>query len=265
MACGDGAWHWPSALCALAGAVLIQTGANYANDYLDFLRGADTPNRLGPRRATQAGLVSPAGMRHATILVFALACIPGAYIVYRGGWPFVVIGASSILFAVLYTAGPYPLGYIGLADVFVLVFFGPVALCGTYYLQTGRVTHEAWAAGLATGLLSTALLTVNNLRDIDEDRAAGKRTLAVRFGRGFARAEYAVCLIGAALVIPLYLFVRTGKHLLPLVPLVVLGIGMPAVHTVLTTTDGATLNRVLGTTGKLLLMFGVFFSLSWLA
>ncbi len=135
MALADGALHAPSALCALLGALLIQVGTNYANDYSDFVKGADTEARIGPVRATQSGLVSPRTMKRATALVFLLTLVPGAYLVYRGGWPLVAIGVVSILCGILYTAGPWPLGYIGVADLFVLVFFGPVAVGGTYYVQ----------------------------------------------------------------------------------------------------------------------------------
>jgi len=264
IALSHGAVHWASALCALLGAVLIQVGANYANDYSDFVKGADTAERVGPTRATQAGLVSPAAMRNAAVLTFALAFLPGAYIVHRGGWPFVVIGVLAILCGVLYTAGPYPLGYVGVADLFVLIFFGPVAVCGTYYLQAHRLPADVIISALGPGLLSVALLTVNNLRDVDEDRRAAKKTLAVRFGRTFARAEYVACLLVAALAVPVYLLLSTGRLLFLLVPLVVLVVAAPTIVTVLTATGGPALNRALAATGRLLLIFSAVFSLAWL-
>jgi 1,4-dihydroxy-2-naphthoate octaprenyltransferase len=264
MAAGETTFHGPSALCALVGAILIQIGTNYANDYFDFVKGTDTAGRLGPTRATQAGLIAPNTMRRAAMLTFLLVLVPGTYILWRGGWPFLIIGVLSILCGVLYTAGPYPLGYLGLGEVFVLIFFGPVAVGGTYYLQALKLTPHAILSGVAVGLLSVALLTVNNLRDIDEDRRAGKRTLAVRFGRTFARFEYAACLAVAALVIPAYLVLATDRRLFGLVPLVVLGSGIPVMRVLLTTTDGPALNYVLAATGKLLLAFSVVFSLGWL-
>ena len=187
MAVGDSGFHAPAAFCCLLGALLIQVATNYANDYGDYIRGADTDERLGPVRATGAGLVTPAAMKRATGIAFAMALLPGLYIVYRGGWPFVLVGLLSISCGLLYTFGPVPFGYTGLADVVVLVFFGPVAVGGTYYVQALHIDWRVLVAGLAPGLFSVAILTVNNLRDIDTDRRAGKKTLAVRFGRTFAR------------------------------------------------------------------------------
>ena len=260
----DGAFHWPSALCALAGAMLIQVGTNFANDYFDFVKGADTEERIGPLRATQAGLVSPETMRRAVIITFGLVALPGAYILYRGGWPFLMIGVVSIACGVLYTAGPLPLGYVGLADLFVLVFFGPVAVCGTYYLQAQGLTGSVLVASLAPGLLSVALLTVNNLRDVEQDRKAGKKTLAVRFGRTFARYEYAVSIGVACAVVPVYLYLTTDRRFLPLVPIIVLGMGAGGIRTVFTETEGPPLNRALGLTGRLLIVFSLLFSLGWI-
>lgn len=253
-----------SAFCALLGAMLIQIGTNLANDYADFVKGADTSDRVGPVRATQAGLVSPRAMRRAAALVFFLACVPGAYIVWRGGWPFAVIGIVSILCGALYTAGPFPLGYIGLADVFVLVFFGPVALAGTYWLHVQHVSGAAVVAGLAPGLLSVALLTVNNLRDIEEDRRSGKRSLAVRFGAGFARGEYGVCIFTAAFLVPMYLAWSTGNHGAFLASVAALALGIRPVRVVLMGAAGRDLNLVLAQTGRLLWAYGAAFSAGWL-
>lgn len=264
MAAGDYALHWPSTLCALAGAVLIQIGANFANDYFDHVKGTDTAGRIGPTRVTQSGLVSLRAMRWATIAVFAAALLPGAYILLRGGWPFLVIGLASIVCAVLYTAGPYPLGYVGLGDLFVLVFFGPVAVGGTYYINALTTGPHVWVASFAPGLLSVALLTVNNLRDIDEDARGGKRTLAVRFGRRFAQVEYAACLFIAGVLIPLYFYAVRGSHLFALVPLLVFLFSQRALFAVFTSRDGAVLNDALARTGKVLLLFSVVFALGWL-
>ncbi len=263
MAFSDGAFHAPSVLCALLGALLLQIGANFANDYSDFMRGTDTADRIGPTRATQAGLIAPNVMKRATVLVFLLACLPGLYIVFRGGWPFAVIGLLSIMCAILYTGGPYPLGYFGLGDVSALIFFGPVATGGTYYLQTFQLPAAVVVAGLAAGLFSVAILTVNNLRDIEEDRRAGKRTLAVRFGRTFARFEYAACITIAAVVIPVVLCVMTRGHVACLASAAVLLLAVPVVRVVFTQTDGPSLNKALARTGKLLLVFAILFSLGW--
>ena len=256
--------HWPSAFCALVGSVLIQIGTNFANDYFDFVKGADSPNRLGPPRATQAGLIAPETMYKATILVFGLVLVPGAYILWRGGWPYLVIGAASILSGILYTAGPYAFGYLGLGDVFVFVFFGLVGVGGTFHLQTGILNGRAVLSGAASGLLTVAILVVDNLRDLDEDRRAGKRTLAVRFGESFARAEYAGCLLVGAVLIPVYLALTTGHTWLFAAPVAAGFAAIPPLRTVLTPSTGPELNRALTETGRLLLVFAAVFSLGWL-
>jgi 1,4-dihydroxy-2-naphthoate octaprenyltransferase len=264
MAYGYGMVDWLSLVCALTGAVLIQIGTNLANDYFDFVKGTDTHDRIGPTRATQAGLVSPQAMRRAYLIAFGLAFIPGAYIIWRGGWPFLVIGIVSIICGILYTGGPFPIGYVGLGDLFVLTFFGPVAVGGTFYLHTLSIDSAAIIAGLAPGLISVAILGVNNMRDIDEDRRAGKRTLAVRFGRRFARLEYLFCMLIAAFVIPLYFYATTGNRWFTLVPLIIITAAIPATKTVFVSTDGEVLNGVLAKTGKLLLLFSIIFSLGWI-
>ena len=187
MAYGEQQGHLLSAILATLAAVFIQIGTNFANDYFDYFKGADEEDRLGPTRVTQAGLVKPETMKRATILVFSLAVLAGSYLMWRGGWPIITIGVLSILFGILYTAGPYPLGYNGLGDIFVLIFFGVVAVGGTYYVQTLEIDYLVILAGLSPGLFSMAILTVNNLRDVKSDFKAGKLTLAVRFGENFAR------------------------------------------------------------------------------
>lgn len=262
MAWHDGLFYLPAALSALFGALLIQIGTNLANDYFDFKKGADTRERLGPRRATQAGLVSPGAMKKAFIIVFALAFISGLYLVYRGGWPVLLIGVLSILFGVLYTGGPYPLGYNGLGDIFVLIFFGPVAVGGTYYVQALSLTPESLVAGLAPGLISMALLTVNNLRDIQSDTQAGKRTLAVRFGERFARLEYLFS-IGAALLIPLVLIYMTQANLYSMLVLIALIPVIPGMRLIWQGQRGSVLNHVLADTGKFLFLYSLAFSIGW--
>lgn len=264
MAFEAGGFHAPSALAALLGAVFIQIGTNFANDYSDFKSGADDEHRLGPLRVTQAGLVTPGQMKTATIFVFTLALLAGAYLVYRGGWPIVIIGLTSILWGVLYTAGPYPLGYNGLGDIFVLIYFGPVAVGGTYYVQTLDITLPVLVAGLSPGLFSVAILTVNNLRDIDNDRRAGKRTLAARFGRTFARAEYLLSILIAS-VIPLLLAFFTKQHYLATGAGIVAVAAIPAFRTAFRSTDGTALNNLLATTGRLLLVYSLLFSAGWIA
>jgi len=264
MAYGHDRVDWLSLVCALTGAVLIQIGTNLANDYFDFVKGTDTAHRIGPTRVTQAGFVSPAAMRASFLIVFAFAFLPGAYIIWRGGWPFLAIGVLSIGCGILYTSGPFPLGYVGLGDLFVLIFFGPVAVGGTYYLHTLTLTPHAIVAGFAPGLISVAILAVNNMRDIEEDRLAGKRTLAVRFGRRFARIEYLICMLAAGFVLPLYFYASAGNRMFLLVPLVFVTAATPAIKTVFVTVDGPALNGVLAKTGKLLLVFSIVFSLGWI-
>jgi len=259
----DGNFHALSAFMALLGALLIQIGTNFANDYFDFVKGTDTAERVGPTRATQAGLVTPQQMKRAMVAAFALAFFVGLYLVYRGSWPILLIGLFSILFGVLYTGGPYPLGYLGLGDIFVLVFFGPVAVAGTYYVQALSVSPESVIAGLAPGFFSSAILTVNNLRDADGDAKTGKRTLAVRFGKTFARYEYLTTIIAGALIVPIALCLHTGAHYWALLSCLSFIPAIPAIKAVFTQ-EGAALNAILATTGKILLLFSLLFSVGWL-
>ena len=186
----DGAFQFWAASTCLGFAVLIQIGTNYANDYFDFIKGADTAERVGPRRAVAAGLISPAVMRRAMVGVFVAAFGVGLFLLQFGGWPLLGVGVSSIICGVLYTGGPYPLAYHGWGDVFVFIFFGLVAVVTTYFVQSGTITLDAWLLGAGIGGLATNILVVNNYRDIETDRKAGKRTLAVRWGRGFARTQF---------------------------------------------------------------------------
>lgn len=264
MAADAGAYHLPSALAALIGALLLQIGTNFANDYSDFFKGADTEERVGPLRATQAGLIAPQVMKGAIIVTFAAVLLPGAYIMYRGGPVFLLIGIAGIISGVLYTGGPRPFGYMGLGEVFVLAFFGPIAVGGTYYLQALELPYEVVIMGFAPGLISVAVLSVNNLRDIDGDRKAGKRTLAVRFGRTFAKAEYTVALLAATWIVPGYVCWKVGDHNTALIGGAALLVALPTLWTVFTKTDGESLNRALANTGKILLLFSILFSVGWL-
>ncbi len=192
----------PLVLAATAlAAALIQVGTNLYNDYGDFRRGADTNERLGPVRVTQRGLIAPERVRAAAYASLAGALALGVYLVFAGGWPILAVGVASLLCAVAYTGGPFPLAYVGLGDVFVLAFFGVAAVAGPYYLQTDAVSAASLWAGLAVGATATAILVVNNLRDRHTDAAAGKRTLIVRFGARFGRAEY-IALLAASVLLP---------------------------------------------------------------
>ena len=190
-------------LMTLLCAAFIQIGTNIANDYFDFKKGADTNQRLGPIRVTQAGLIPPYHMKIAMILTFGFSALLGLYLVYIGGIYIFIIGLISILCGVLYTAGPYPIGYLGLGDLFVLIFFGPISVAGTYFLQTHHWDFSTFILGLSPGLFSVALLSVNNIRDYEEDKKSGKKTLAVRFGLKLVRIEYVGC-IYLGILIPLF-------------------------------------------------------------
>ncbi|MEZ4417606.1 MAG: 1,4-dihydroxy-2-naphthoate polyprenyltransferase [Gemmatimonadota bacterium] len=191
------------ALAALVGAILIQIGTNLANDYYDHERGGDTSARVGPQRVTQAGLIPPAAVRRAAFLTFGAALLVGIYLVGVGGLPILVIGVLSLLSGWAYTGGPFPLAYNGLGDLFVLIFFGPVAVGGTYWVQALEWRGDLLLAGLAVGALSTAILAANNLRDLATDRTAGKRTLPVLLGRSAGRAEYLVMVGAGVLALPI--------------------------------------------------------------
>ena len=262
MAFGDGGFHAPAALVALACSVLIQVATNFANDLFDYQKGADTEARQGPMRVTQAGLVTPGMMRRGILVVLTLTLLGGLYLIWRGGWPAALIGVLSVTAGLLYTGGPRPLGYLGLGDLFVLVFFGPVAVAGTYYVQALTVNATVIIAGLAPGLLSVAILAVNNLRDADEDRRTGKRTLAVRFGPGFTRAEYIIAVV-VACILPLVLYLVSGAHPYSVAAVAVIVVALPAIRR-LFTTEGPLLNPVLADTARLLLLYSAVFSIGWI-
>ncbi len=262
LAVGDGVFHALSAGLALAGALLIQVATNYHNDYADYLKGTDKPDRVGPQRVTAAGLATVAQMKRATILAFGLAVLAGLYLMVRGGWPIVIVGFSSILFGVLYTGGSRSLAYLGIADLFVLVFFGPIAVGGTYWVQALTMRPEILVAGLAPGLLSMAILLVNNIRDVDDDRNAGKRTLIVRTGRRFGVALYALCIFLAA-SIPAILWAQGSGRPWAMVASLIAVPGLFLVRRVARTHLPDALNPLLGRTAQLLLLYAVLFSIGW--
>lgn len=264
MAFGDGIGHAQSAALCLVGAILIQIATNLANDYFDFKKGTDTSDRLGPVRVTQAGLIKPNVVLAACLITFALALIVSVPLIQRGGTPIIIIAVASIISGLLYTAGPKPLGYIGLGDVFVLIFFGPVAVAGTYYVQSLEMNLAVILAGIAPGLISTAILSVNNLRDQITDAKTGKRTLAVRFGRGFAQKEYMFCILLAALM-PILIYAYIQDHIEILFSAIISLMAIPAFQVVCTKDDGPSLNQALAFTGKILLIYSVLFSLGWIS
>ena len=252
-----GGFRLGPALAALAGAFLLQIGANFANDVFDYEKGADTHERLGPTRAVQAGLLTPRSVRRGMFVVFGLALLVGIYLTLVSGPAIFAVGVLSILAAIAYTGGPYPLGYHGLGDVFVMVFFGFVAVAGTTYVQTGSVPALALWAAVPVGALATAILVVNNVRDAPTDAKAGKRTLAVRFGRRAGVAEYAL-LLAAAYLVPLALaLAELGWPVL--LPLASAPLGVRLL-TALQRERGPALNPVLVGTAKLLLLHGLLFA-----
>ncbi|MGF1448075.1 MAG: 1,4-dihydroxy-2-naphthoate polyprenyltransferase [Opitutales bacterium] len=213
-----------AAVLCLLFAVLIQVGTNYANDYFDAVKGADTPERAGPTRAVAAGLIAPQTMKRGAFGVLAVAFLVGMGLVPFGGWWLVGVGVVSVISAVAYTAGPLPLAYVGLGDVFVFIFFGLVAVGFTYFVQVGSFSEEAWLAGACCGALAVNILVVNNVRDRISDEKVGKRTLAVRFGRMFSIIQFSLANLLASFV-PVYLYVRGdfGPWILLPVPLYFLG------------------------------------------
>jgi 1,4-dihydroxy-2-naphthoate octaprenyltransferase len=263
-AAGLGAESRPGpVVAALVAAVLIQIGTNFANDYFDFQKGADTVARLGPARVTQSGLIPAYAVRWATALTFGLAALVGLYLVVVGGWPILLIGLLSIAAGVLYTGGPWPLGYHGLGDLFVFVFFGLVAVVGSAYLQLGAVSARAAWAALPVACLVTAILVVNNLRDIETDRQAGKHTLAVRLGRGGTRLEY-VLLLAAAYLTPLLGWLASFVSGWFWLPWLTLPLALK-VQRVVAREAGRPLNAALKGTAQLHLAFGLLFAVSlWL-
>lgn len=245
------------ALAALGVGVFIQIGTNLSNDVLDFDRGADTERRVGPARAVQSGLLSREQVWVGAWIAFGLCMVCGLYLAAVAGWPVLILGAVSIASGLLYTAGPWALAYLGLGDLFVFLFFGLAAVVGTAYVQALEAPAVAWWAGTAVGALATAILVVNNLRDRETDAAAGKRTLAVRFGARFARLEFAaLLLVGHAAALPLVFSLGPW----PLLSWLALPFAV-AVQRSVWRGEGAALNPALAATARLLLLFGVLLSL----
>jgi len=252
--------RWGAFIAALVGSVLIQVGTNLANDYSDARRGADTSDRLGPVRVTSAGLITPKRVLLATWIAFAGAVVAGLYLVAVAGPVILAVGAASIVAGVLYTGGPRPYGYAGLGEVFVFIFFGLVAVNGSYYVQLERLDWLPFGMSIAIGLLSTAILVVNNVRDIDTDRRAGKITLAVRIGRERSRQLFVATVVGAYLAVAAT--VVTGEATVwALLCLASVPLATGPVNVVRTRVDGPSLNGALAGTGMLLASFGLTLSI----
>ncbi len=248
--------RWGAFFAALAGSILIQIGTNLANDYSDAKRGADTAERLGPVRVTSSGLVAPRRVLYATWIAFAAALGVGIYLATVAGPEILAVGAVSIAAGILYTGGPRPYGYAGLGEVFVFLFFGLVAVNGSYYVQLEDVDLLPFLLSIPVGLLSTAILVVNNVRDLDTDARAGKRTLAVRLGRDRTRDLYVVLVAGAFVLLPLGLWLGDGPAE-GLIALAAAPLALSPARAVRTRTDGPALNGALAATGMLLAVFSV--------
>jgi len=258
MAYYENAFRLLPALGALAGALLLQIGANLANDVFDYQKGADNTKRLGPTRVTQAGMLSPTEVKAGMWLTFGLAALIGVYLTLISGWPVVAIGLAAIAAAILYTGGPFPYGYRGLGEVFVFLFFGLAAVAGTYYVQAMRISWSALIASIPMGLLIVAILVVNNLRDLSTDRASGKMTLAVRLGERGTRQEYLLVVL-AAYLIPLLSALSKVNSLWMLLPFLTLSMAVDLILFVFHN-EGKPLNLALGRTGQLVLFFGLAYA-----
>lgn len=259
LAWNDGFFRLGPALAALVGALAIQIGTNLANDVMDWRKGADTADRLGPTRTVQAGLLAPRAVAWGAAASFALAALVGLYLTAVSDWQILALGLVSITAGILYTAGPFPLAYVGLGDVFVLAFFGIAAVAGTYFVQAVHWSPVAVVLGVAVGCLAVALLVVNNLRDIDTDRAVGKRTLVVRMGDAWARRYYAA-LVALAFALPLGLVALGWLGPFTLAVLVALPSALPPLRAVLAGSSGRALNPLLGLTSSLELVYALCLS-----
>jgi 1,4-dihydroxy-2-naphthoate octaprenyltransferase len=248
----------PAAIAALITALLLQIAANFANDAIDFKKGADTAERAGPTRVTAGGLLSADAVLKATGVVLVLAAVCGLYLVWRAGWPFLLLGLAAIVCAVAYTGGPFPISYLGLGELFVFLFFGLLAVAGTAYVQTLKLTWLAVAVSVPVGALAVGILIVNNLRDIPTDAATGKRTLAVRIGARNTQYEYGLMLV-IAMATPLVLFFLDRLNWSWMLTV----FAWPVFYRLwesITTQTGPALNPSLGKTGKVLLLYSLLLS-----
>ncbi len=253
-------FRWDTTLVALICAFLIQIGTNFANDYYDFIKGADSKDRIGFTRATSAGLVSPEAMFKATIFTMVLAFLSGLYLVWIGGWVILGIGLLSILFGILYTGGPYPLGYNGLGDLFVFIFFGIVAVAGTYYVNALEWSIRSLVVSIPVGALCVNILVVNNLRDVAQDRISGKRTLGVLLGENALKWEYTL-LSFTAFIVPVFIYYSFESSMIILAPLIIIPVSMRLNHHIWTHHQKTELNRTLEKTARFMTLYGILFSI----
>ncbi|HET8866136.1 MAG TPA: 1,4-dihydroxy-2-naphthoate polyprenyltransferase [Gracilimonas sp.] len=256
----SGLLNWPNTIVALACAMLIQIGTNFANDYFDFVKGSDTDERIGFRRATAAGLTTPKQMLNATIMTMTLAFFLGLYLVWSAGWIILIIGLLSLLFGILYTGGPFPLGYNGLGDLFVFIFFGIVAVMTTYYVNALEWSESSFWASLAVGALCVNILVVNNLRDVEQDKISGKKTLGVLFGENILKIEYTLMIL-LAYAIPPHFFVQFDYSIWIFLPILALPLAAYYVYRIWTEEDKKQLNPMLEKTSQFMVLFGLLFSI----
>ena len=258
----EGGIQWLAAVAALLGGVFIQIGTNLANDYFDFKKGADTASRVGPQRVTQSGLIAPRTVRNGFLASFGISFLLGIYLVYVGGWPIVVIGLLSLLLGFIYTGGPFPLAYHGLAELPAFLFFGPIACATTTYVQTGIWSIPSLIAGASAGFFSVALLSINNLRDYQEDRKVGKHTLIAIFGRRFGIFEYGLSILIATLL-PLILIIIAPDHIMIGITAISSLMALHALRITVNYKESSELYAVLKMTSKLQIIFTVIFMISW--
>jgi len=256
----DDTFQWLPALAAMAGALLIQIGTNLANDYFDHVKGADVAERKGPTRVAASGLISMRDLRLGIVVVFGLAALVGLYLIFVGGWPMLAVGVASLISALAYTGGPFPIGYHGLGDLFVFVFFGLAAVCGTYFVQALTRTPKVVVAAVPVGALTVAILVVNNLRDIETDEKVGKRTLAVMIGPRYTRLEYVLLLV-AAYATPVLLWLTCWAKVWVMLPWLTLPLAVRLTRTLYETSEGPPLNKALAGTANLDLFFSLLFAL----
>ena len=260
MAIADKTFVWLPAAAAFMVALLLQIGVNLANDYFDYQKGIDTADRLGPLRVTQSGLIPATQVKAGMMMTFILSMIPGFYLLAVGGLPVLIIGLACFCAALAYSGGPFPLASHGLGDLFVFIFFGLVAVCGTYYVQALRLTPMVWLMGAIEGLLITAILVVNNLRDIESDRKTGKRTLAVIIGVRGSTIEY-VFLLGGAYIIPIILWLSDRMSAWVLLPLISVPMAVWLMRLIWKNPDGPILNQALAKTAKLALVYSLLLAI----
>lgn len=258
----DNKHNFIAAFIALICSLLIQIGTNFVNDLYDHLKGSDGDERVGPARALATGIISITEMKLAIYITFGVTFLLGLFLVNLAGWPILIVGVLSIASGYAYTAGPYPLAYNGLGDIFVFLFFGVVAVVGTYYVQALQLTELIFIASIPAGALITNILVVNNFRDIDEDRGNNKNTLAVMFGNQFSRVQYLLQLL-IAYVVPVFIFVKYETSWAILLPLITLPLGIK-LFKMLIYLSGEKLNKTLEFTAKLSVIFSILFSIGFL-